>query len=123
MSVPVDLDAVCQQMRGAGPAAFLVTVSDDGRPHVVSASLVVEDGHAHTRVGRHTSANLAERPDLTLLWPAEPGADYCLLVDGRMDDTPDPDGGAIRVRPTSAVWHRVADAAGSGPTCLPVEAP
>ena len=120
MSLPVDLDAVCQQMHEAGPAAFLVTVSGDGRPHVVSASVTVDGARVHTRVGRHSSANLADRPGLTLLWPAEPGADYCLLVDACVEGAPEPDGGPIELRPTSAVWHRVADADGSGPTCLPV---
>jgi hypothetical protein len=121
MSVVVDVEALADQVRQHGPAAFLISVSDDGRPHVVSVSVSVDDGLLRARVGRHSSANLRARPDLTLLWPAGPGAAYSLLVDGHVEAVLDPAGGPVAVRPTSAVLHRVADAAGSGPSCLPVE--
>jgi hypothetical protein len=121
MSVAVDLMALDRHMAQVGPAAFLITVSAQGTPHVVSASVTSNQGRLDLRVGRHSSANLAAHPTVTLLWPAAPGGDYSLLVDGRVETLPDADGGAITVTPASAVWHRVADAAGSGPTCLPVE--
>src|SRR5262249_31540567 len=95
------------------------TVSDDGRPHVVSVSVRGDQGRLHLRVGRGTSANLIDRPALTLLWPAPPGTDYSLLVDGHVIVAPSPDGGPIEVQPTSAVWHRSAE--GTGPNCLPIE--
>jgi hypothetical protein len=117
----VSPEAVCEKVAELGSAAFLFTVSDDGQPHVVSVSVSVrrDEGRLHMRVGRRTSANLLERPALTLLWPALPEVDYSLLVDGHVVVPPNPDGGAIEVQPTSAVWHRSAD--GTGPTCLPIE--
>jgi len=121
MSVAVNLLALDRHVAEAGRAAFLITVSAEGTPHVVSASVISAKGGLALRVGRHSRANLAAHPCVTLLWPAAPGGDYSLLVDGRVDTLPDADGGAVTVIPGSAVWHRVADAAGSGPTCLPVE--
>jgi hypothetical protein len=122
VSVAVDLQALEQRIVEFGPAGFLVTVGDGGAPHVVSVQVTTDGARLATRVGRHTSANLLARPSVTLLWPAVPGGAYSLLVDGSAEGPIDPDGGPLWVRPTRAVLHRVADAAGSGPTCLPIEA-
>jgi hypothetical protein len=120
VSVSVDLQALEPRIADFGPAAFLITVSAEGLPHVVSAMVTWQPQGLDLRVGRHSSANLLARPTLTLLWPAAPGGDYSLLVDGQAAGSLDPEGGPLTVRPTSAVLHRVADASGSGPTCLPV---
>jgi hypothetical protein len=121
MSVPVDLEGLSERIAEFGPAAFLVTVGDNG-PHVVS--VVIEqstDGALVAAAGRRTRANIAARPVVTLLWPAAPGGSYSLLVDGTA--TVAGDEGPTAVAPTKAVLHRVADATGSGPTCLPVSEP
>jgi hypothetical protein len=125
MSVAVDLEGLDERIGELGPAAFLVTVGDDGHPHVVSVAVERVGDRLATRAGRRTRANLAARPILTLLWPAAPGGQYSLLVDGEVeagepgaDDDP-----IIAVTPTHAVLHRVADATGEGPTCLPVTDP
>ena len=120
MSVAVDVAALSDQLDRFGPSAFLISVSDDGLPHVVSVSAALDGDRLTCRVGRHTSANLAARPDLTLLWPAEAGAAYSLLVDARAEGALAPGGGPIRMAPAKAVLHRVAGAPGDGPTCLPV---
>jgi len=121
VSVAVDLEALGQRIVEFGPAAFLVTVGDGGAPHVVSVQVTTDGARLATRVGRHTSANLLARPSLTLLWPARPGGAYSLLVDGSAEGPIEPDGGSLWVCPTRAVLHRVADAAGAGPTCLPID--
>lgn len=121
MSVAVDLTGLSDRIAEFGPAAFLVTVGDDG-PHVVSVAVSPADGVLLAAAGRSTRANVAARPAVTLLWPAGPGAAYSLLVDGTATvvagDEP-----TVAIAPTSGVLHRVADAAGSGPTCLPVTGP
>ena len=121
VSVAVDLEALRARIAEYGDAAYLVTVSDDQQPHVVSVRVRVDGEHLAMDVGRGTRANLTRRPTLTLLWHPVSGGDYSLIVDGTVATT----GGAttgsgIAVLPDSAVLHRVAGAAGQGPTCRPV---
>jgi hypothetical protein len=119
MSKAVDLDALTDRLAEYGNRAYLLTVTDDATPHAVSVRVELRDGHLVTSIGRTTSANLAQRPTATLLWPpTEPEGAYSLIVDGTAVS---PVGeGPLSVEPTAAVLHRVADAAGDGPTCLPV---
>ena len=122
----MDLAGLEDRIAEFGPAAYLVTVGDDGRPHVVSVAVTVAPGPSpvlSATAGRSTRANLAARPALTLLWPAASGGAYSLLVDGVAQTGADADGRPIVVAPASAVLHRVADAAGEGATCLPVSQP
>jgi hypothetical protein len=126
VSVKVDLAGLEDRIAEFGPAAYLVTVGDDGCPHVVSVAVTVAPGPSpvlSATAGRSTRANLAARPALTLLWPAASGGAYSLVVDGVAQAGADADGGPIVVAAASAVLHRVADAAGEGPTCLPVSQP
>jgi hypothetical protein len=123
MSVTVDLAGLDERIDEFGPAAFLVTVGDDGRPHITSVTVERRGDRLATRAGRRSRANLATRPTLTLLWPPGPGGAYSLLVDGDADAPGGDDEPTIAVTPTHAVLHRVADAAGEGPTCLPVSDP
>jgi hypothetical protein len=147
VSVPVDLQALRDRLGEFGSRAFLVTVGDDGRPHVVSVHVGVDGDRLVVAAGRRTSANVAARPDVTLLWSApvgpggsiEPGDagcgdptdspgdldDYGLIVDGAgelvdADDADPPLPPVVAIRPTAAVLHRLADAAGGGPACVPV---
>ena len=116
MSVPVDLGDLRDKVAEHGPVAFLVTVGDDGAPHVVSASVDLDGDVLRAGCGRTTGANATRSPSVTVLWPALAGAEYCLLVDG----TAAVADGSIAVTPVRAVLHRVADAPGDGPTCVTV---
>jgi hypothetical protein len=120
VSVAVDIRALGERLADYGGRAYLLTVTDDQVPHVVSVTVELQDDHLVTSVGRRTGANLVARPAATFLWsPAAMEPDYSLIVDG---SAVDPDGeGTVRVQPTRAVLHRVAGVAGDGPTCLPVE--
>jgi hypothetical protein len=122
VSVAVDLEALRERIAEYGDRAYLVTVSDDQAPHAVSVHVELEDGHLVTSVGRRTGANLVRRPTATLLWPPTgPGAEYSLIVDGTAVA---PAGeGPLTLAPTSAVLHKVADATGDGPGCVPVTDP
>lgn len=122
MSVTVDLTALREQTAASGPAVFLITVRDGGRPHVVSAEVRWEGDVLVVPAGDRTRANVAERPAITLLWPA-PGEDYGLIVDG----TATAGDGEVRIEPTGAVLHRSVLAStpsghqdGDDPRCRPV---
>ena len=118
MSGTVDLDALAAHVRELGPAAYLVSVGDGPAPHVVSVEARFEDGALRAMVGRHTAANLAQRPAATVVWPPA-GGDHSLIVDGTA--TVDRDGGVVAVRPTRAVLHRVAGAPAEVPSCIALE--
>jgi hypothetical protein len=116
MSVPVELGELRERLEEYGPIAFLVTTGDGGRPHVVSVSVSLDGERLVAGAGRTTSANVAATPTVSLLWPARDGGAYCLIVDGDAEV----DGDRVRVEPTRAVLHRLADAAGEGPSCITV---
>jgi hypothetical protein len=143
MSVPVALEVLRDRVSEFGSTAFLVTVGDDGRPHVVSVQVGTDGDALVVSAGRRTTANVAVRGDVTLLWPApavpgsrvepgeagcggenlEPGAtvgldDYGLIVDGA-GEVVGGDAPVVSIRPTAAVLHRLADAT-DGPTCVPI---
>jgi hypothetical protein len=75
---------------------------------------------ATVRAGHRSVANAAERPLVSLLWPAPAGERFALLVDGevaevRPDDVPDDasgraakPGGFVVVRATGGILHVVA---------------
>jgi len=115
--VPVDLEALESTATALGAEALLLTVSDVATPHVVSTIVRWRDGALETGAGRRTAANIAAHPVVTLLWPAAKDGAYRLIVDGDASVT----GETVTVTPTFAVLHRIAGAAGDGPTCLPVE--
>lgn len=125
MSVEVDVARLTDAMREHG-FAYLLTVSEDLRPHAVVVQPVLEDGALRVgSLGRRSLANVAARPDVTLLFPPREQGGYSLIVDGRASVAEE----GARVRPLHAVLHRAADHA-TGPTdgscgndCLPMSAP
>lgn len=102
MSIPVDV-ADLARVRTAFGAGFLITVSAQGRPKVVTVEPTVLDGLVTvTAPGSGTLANAAARPDVTLAFPPREEKGFTLLVDGRATV----EGDVLRVAPTSAVLHR-----------------
>jgi hypothetical protein len=104
MSVAVPLDELAAAIHGRGPG-FLLTVADDQRARVCALEVRMVDGELVAGgAGPGTRANVAARPDVTLLWPAaEPGG-MSLIVDGRARLDAD----VVVVTPTWAVHHRAA---------------
>lgn len=92
-----------------GPAAYVLTVGDDGRPRVIHVAVdVAADGTITAVVGRGAAANAVARPDVCVLWP--PATDgYSLIADGAaiVEGEPGPET-RITIRVTSAVRHRPA---------------
>jgi Pyridoxamine 5'-phosphate oxidase len=119
MSVTVGLEELHDRIEASGPRAFLVTVSEDGRPHVVSVVVSQQGDGVAFGAGRTSRANLQARPTATLLWPPGPadGGEYSLIVDGHGDAAGDD---TVTLHATAAVPHRIAGSIGDGPSCIPV---
>jgi hypothetical protein len=119
MSVKVELGELAGRLADFD-VAYLVTVSADARAHVLSVwpemagGVIVVDG-----VGRHTQANAAVHPAVTLVFPPGEAGGYTLLVDG----TATVEGSTVTVDPASAILHRPAagsDGRRAGSDCVDV---
>jgi hypothetical protein len=111
------------------PFGYLITVDDDYRVHTVTVEPTVRevpesaDGYAALLdvglIGGRNRANLAQRRDVTLLWPPREPGGYSLIVDGHAEVSEE---GADSVRcavvPTRALLHRDADAPSAAKGCL-----
>jgi hypothetical protein len=118
-ALTVGLDALRARVDEYGPAAYLVTVGDDGRPHIVSVRTAWEDDRLVAGAGRTTAKNAGSRPGVSLLWP-RPIAGYSLIVDGAAAIRGEGVEAAVTIEPARAVLHRVVDADGEGPSCVTV---
>lgn len=98
------------------PFAYLITAGDDYRVHTVTVEPQLRDTFLDIGlVGGGTRANLAQRSEVTVLWPPpEPGG-YSLIVDGRAElSEVDAETGRCHVVPTRALLHRNADSPSPG---------
>jgi hypothetical protein len=115
----VDLEQLADTIGGYG-FAYLVTVGEEGRAHVLAVTPeTVEGGLAVGGVGRHSQENATARPDVTLVWPPTDAGGYSLLVDGSATV----DGSTVTVSPTKAILHRRApgpDGTRAGSDCAPI---
>jgi hypothetical protein len=115
MSIPVALEKLRAEAERYGATPFLLTVSDDGRPHSVSVAARWEDGAFVAAAGKRTAANAAARRLVSLLWPPiEPGG-YSLIVDGDARTVESGDETRVVVTPTRGVLHRPA----ASPAAIP----
>lgn len=115
MSVAVALDELRRRVDEFGPLAFLVTTGPEAGAHVVSVGVSFDGEHLRLPAGRTSSANVERTGTATLLWPG-PGGPYSLIVDGQASC----EDGAVVVRPTRAVLHRLADAPDELPSCVTI---
>ena len=111
MSVRVELEKLLEVADGFGTVPMILTVDADGRPRIAAVSVAWDGVVARVRAGRRSVANAAERPLVSLLWPAPPGERFALLVDGTVrasepDDDPK-NGGFVTVEASGAILHVV----------------
>jgi len=115
----VDLQALANALADY-PYAYLITVDDEYRAHTVTVEPQLRETILDVGlIGGRTRNNLAQRADVTLLWPpTEPGG-YSLIVDGSAEVT---EAGAetarLTVLPTRALLHRDADSPDAAKGCL-----
>jgi len=116
-----DLQALVSER---GPGAYLVTVSAQGGPHTVYATVRWEGGAFVADAGATTAANAAARPIVSLLYPVRTDGDYSLIVDGTAVVESGLSGPRLRVTPTKAVLHRQGPspdpASSCGADCVPL---
>ena len=120
MSVQVELDEVREQVAACRSCAYLMTVTDDGRPHAVSVAMVWQGDELVGGAGRQTAANAQRSPQVSILWPESGRDGYALIVDGAADVRLDGDEATVAVKPTRAVLHITPRAKGQGPGCVPI---
>lgn len=118
------MDQLAGTLRDYG-FAYLLTVTDDARTHAVAVTPSVTGDHLRLAdgLGGRTRANLAVRPEVTLVWPPTDAGGYSLICDGRVTL----DGDVATFAPEHAVLHRPAghgsgpgSATGCGNDCVPV---
>jgi hypothetical protein len=123
MSIPVDLDALRDQLARHERPAYLITAGASGGPHLVSVYLTWEDGTFTAGCGRHTAANLAERPEVSVVVPPDERDGYSLIFDAT-GEVVEGEERTVRLTPVKAVLHRPAagpdGAGGCGHDCAPV---
>ncbi len=119
MSVPVDLAALRDRLAEFGPHPFLVTVNEDGTPHVTSVTVRLEADAFVAGAGRRTRRNVVDRPAVALLWPPAEHPAFSLIVDALA--TAHEGSEELHLIAHAAILHRVAGAEGDGPNCVGVD--
>jgi hypothetical protein len=113
VSIEVPVHELFEQIDQWG-FCYLLTVSDDQRPHLLALRPTVVAGAAGDVLrfdagGGRACRNAAARASISLVFPPAPHAEgFSLVVDGEATV----DGSSIDVRPTWAVLHRPAPAIG-----------
>ena len=118
MSIGVELDEVREQVAACRSCAYLLTVTEDGRPHAVSLKVEWHGDELIVRPGPRTTANAERSSEVSLLWPTSGRDGYALFVNGRAEVRIEGDSAAVAVKPTSAVLHKTPEATGEGPGCV-----
>lgn len=118
MSVAVQIGELAEKIDEFPGPAYLVTVNADGSPHVVSVTASWDEGQRLVvPAGSRTRDNARRSATVTLLWPAAPGGDYALIVDGATASA-DPSDAALVIAPLTAVLHRTPEGDPSSPSCI-----
>jgi hypothetical protein len=117
MSLPVPLEGLRAALAERGGSAYVLTVSDDVRPHAVHVPVQWEGDVLVADVGKRSAANAVARPAVSLLYPVRTDGDYSLIVDGTAVVESPQDAPRLRIAPTKAVLHRPAAVPNPAPPC------
>ena len=88
--------------------AYVVTVSDSGRPHLVAVRPSVSGDELTVSVGRTSLANATARPEVTLVFPPVETGGFSLVVDATVASGTGSTSASMRLTATWAVLHRPA---------------
>lgn len=125
MSIPVAIPDLAKKIEEYG-WAYLLTVRDDQRPHIVAVTPTWSGELLLMDVGRRTADNVKARSSISLCYPPSEAGEYSLIVDGQGRVT---DENNVEFTPTGAVLHRPAPpgfeglSTGCGSDCAPVTEP
>jgi len=108
MSISVPLERLRAALEERGGNAYVLTVSDDARPHAVHVCVRWDRDVLAADVGKRSAANAVARPAVSLLYPVRADGDYSLIVDGTAVVESRQDGDRLLITPTKAVLHRPA---------------
>lgn len=126
MSIPVDLDALRDELANHERPAYLVTAGDEGPPHMVATFLAWRDGAFEADCGGTTARNLGVRPALSVVVPPNEPDGYSLIFDAT-GEVVEGETRTVRLAPTKAVLHRPGTApagdGGCGHDCAPIGGP
>ena len=120
MSIRVELDELREQVAACGPYAYLLTVTDDGRPHAVSLRMEWDGDDLVGAPGPRTVANAARGPEVSLLWPVSGRDGFALFINGQAAVRAEGDAQKVVVKPASAVLHKTPEGDAAAPGCVPV---
>ncbi len=120
MSIKVELGELHEQVAACGSYAFLLTVSDDGRPHAVSLRVAWDGDELVGAPGPRTLANAERSPEVSLLWPESGRAGFTLFVNGRAEVRADGESAKVAIKPATAVLHKTPEGETGAPGCVPV---
>ena len=120
MSIKVELEELHEQVAACGSYAFLLTVSDDGRPHAVSLRVAWDGDELVGAPGSRTLANAERSPEVSLLWPDSGRAGFTLFVNGRAEVRADGESAKVAIKPATAVLHKTPEGDSDAPGCVPV---
>jgi hypothetical protein len=104
VSIAVEIDRLGEEMARFGESAFVLTTSDDGRPHISHVPVIYEEGVLCCTVGGRSAGNARTRPQIAVLWPPGSTDGFSLIVDADACV----EGSELRLTPTKAVLHRPA---------------
>lgn len=123
MSIPVDVDALRDELAGHDRPAYVVTAGNTGSPHIVATFLAWDDGAFTSGCGGTTARNLAQRPQVSVVVPSNEPGGYSLIFDAIGEVVPG-ERPTVRLTPQKAVLHRPAagpdDGGGCGHDCAPL---
>jgi Pyridoxamine 5'-phosphate oxidase len=106
VNIDVARERLAAAVRDRGNGAYIVTVTEEGTPHVVHAHIDWEGGELVAGVGARTADNASARPRVSLLYPIRSDGDYSLIVDGIARVEATGDGRRLCVTPARGVYHR-----------------
>ena len=93
---------------GTSTEPYLLSVTEDGRPHCVTVSLTWNEADDHLSLGAPGLGEVTPHPGrhVSLLWPPAKRGGYSLIVDGVWSAAATSAEPAPIVLPTKAVLHR-----------------
>ena len=109
----IELQKLHEEVARFGPSPYLLTVSDDGRPHATAVTIGWDGDALVAGVGQRSAANATARPEVSLLWAPIDADGFSLIVDGAAEVH----GEQVAVHPEAAVLHRQR-ADGPGSDCV-----